>query len=58
MRCLSTLNRVQDSQRQSQTTIASHHAPTEQSVPPYIQAPLSPTPKTKRSPRPQTSRRL
>ena len=58
VRCLSTLNRVQDSPQQSQTTIASHHPPAEQSVPPYIQALLSPTPKTKRSPRPQTSRRL
>ena len=58
VRCLSTLHRGQDSWRQSQTTTASHHAPTEQSVPPYLQASPSPTPKTKRSPRSQTSLRL
>ena len=52
VRYLSTLNRVQDSRQQSQTTIASHHAPTEQSVPPRVRVPSSPYPKDKEKPPP------
>ena len=51
VRCLSTLNRGQDSRRQSQTATASHHAPTGQSVLPCIQVCLS-YPKDKEKPPP------